>query len=146
MKTAPNTLASLLAACIWADGEYDEVERTTAEEIAEAFEIPEQEFHKFMTAAMVEVQNLTPDAATIYAVKHAEKVDPDEAGEVFLAMMQMLLCDGVITAGEIHNLLAMAEALDIDRESAILMLCDMVKSEPELEVSFESDDEEKTNQ
>ena len=142
MKTATNTLASLLAACIWADGEYSEVERITADEIADAFGIPEKDFNKYMTAAVVEVQNLTPEAATSYAVKHAAKVDPEEAGEVFQAIMQMLLCDGVLTAGEVYNLLAMAEALDIDRESAILMLCDMVKAEPELEISFEEDDNE----
>ena len=141
MNTAPNTIASLLAACIWADGEYAEVERITAEEIAEAFEIPAKDFHKYMTAAMVEVQNLTPEAATTYAVKHAAKVDPEEAGEVFQSLMQMMLCDGVLTAGEVSNLLAMAEALDIDRETAILMLCDMVKTEPELEVSFEDDED-----
>ena len=110
--------------------------------MAEAFGIPDKDFHKYMTAAMVEVQNLTPEAATTYAVKHAQKVDPEEAGEVFQAIMQMMLCDGVLTAGEVYNLLAMAEALDIDRESAVLMLCDMVKTEPELEVSFENDDNE----
>ena len=53
MKTKPNTLASLLAACIWADGEYSEVERTTADEIADAFDIPEKDFQKYMTAALV---------------------------------------------------------------------------------------------
>ena len=142
MKTAINTIASLLAACIWADGEYAEVERITADEIADAFGIPEKDFNKYMTAAVVEIQNLSPEAATEYAVKHAEKVAPEEAGEVFQAIMQMLLCDGVLTAGEVYNLLAMAEALDIDRESAILMLFDMVKTEPELEVSFEEDDTE----
>ena len=141
MKTKPNTLASILAACIWADGEYAEVERTTADEIADAFEIPEKDFNKYMTAAVVEVQNLSPEAVTEYAVKHAQKVDPEEAGEIYEAVMQMMLCDGVLTAGEVYNLLAMAEALDIDRETAILMLCDMVKSEPELEISFEEDDE-----
>ncbi len=142
MNTAINTLASLIAATIWADGEYAEVERVTAEEIADAFGISQKDFHKYITAAMVEVQNLTPEAATTYAVKHAEKVDPEESGEVFQALMQMMLCDGVLTAGEVYNLLALAEALDIDRESAILMLCDMVKTEPELEVSFENDDDE----
>ena len=141
MKTKPNTLASLLAACIWADGEYSEVERTTADEIADAFEIPEKDFQKYMTAALVEVQNLTPEAATNYAVKHAEKIYPDDSGEIYEALMQMMLCDGVLTAGEVYNLLALAEALDIDRETAILMLCDMVKTEPELEISFEEDDE-----
>lgn len=142
MITKPNTIASLLAACIWADGEYSEVERITADEIADAFELPEKDFQKYMTAALVEVQNLSPEAATTYAVKHAEKVDPEERGEVYQALMQMMLCDSVLTAGEVYNLLAMAEALDIDRETAILMLCDMVKTEPELEVSFEEDDDE----
>ncbi|MCI9607054.1 MAG: hypothetical protein HFJ94_02615 [Muribaculaceae bacterium] len=142
MKTATNTLASILAAAIWADGDFAEVERVTAEEIAEAFDIPQKDFQKYITAAMVEVQNLTPEAATTYAVKHAAKVDPEEAGEVFQAVMQMMLCNGVLTAGEVFNVLAMAEALDIDRESAVLMLCDLVKSEPELEISFENDDEE----
>ena len=142
MITKPNTMASLLAAAIWADGEYSEVERITADEIADAFEIPESDFQKYMTAALVEVQNLSAEAATNYAVKHAEKVDPEETGEVFQAIMQMMFCDGVLTAGEIYNLLAMAEALDIDRETAILMLCDMVKTEPEIEISFENDDNE----
>lgn len=142
MITKPNTIASLLAATVWADGEYSEVERITADEIAEAFEIPEKDFQKYMTAALVEVQNLSPEAATTYAVKHAEKVDSEETGEVLQAIMQMMLCDGVLTAGEIYNILAMAEALDIDRETAILMLCDLVKTEPELEVSFEEDDNE----
>lgn len=142
MKTATNTLASLLAVCIWADGEYAEVERITADEIADAFGIPEEDFNECVTAAVAEVQNLTPEAVTEYVVKHAEKVDPEETGKIFLAIMQMLLCDGVLTAGEVYNLLAMAEALDIDRESAILMLCDMVKTEPEFEVSFDDDDNE----
>lgn len=142
MKTSHHTLASLLAACIWADGEFSEVERTTASEVAETFDIPEKDFNKYMTAALVEVQNLSPEAATAYAVKHARKVEPEETGEVFQAIMQMMLCDGVLTAGEVYNIIAMGEALDIDRETAILMLCDMVKAEPELEISFEEDDNE----
>ncbi len=142
MKTQPNTLASILASLIWADGEYSEVERVTAEEIAEAFEIPAKDFQKYMTAAMVEVKNLTPEAATTYALKHADKVDSEETGEVFQALMQMALCDNVLTYGEVHNLLALAEALDIDQDAAVLMICDLVKSEPELEVSFEPDEEE----
>ena len=142
MTTQPITLASLLASAIWADGEFAEVERITAEDIAEAFGIPAKDFQKYITAAMVEVQNLSPEAATEYALKHAAKVDPEDAGEIYQALMQMMLCDGVLTAGEVSNLITLAEALDIDRESAILMLCDLVKTEPELEISFETDDEE----
>ncbi len=92
--------------------------------------------------------------ATELAVKHAAKVDDDflkaldglevdeETGEIFQALLQMALCDNVLTYGEVHNLLALADALDIDQDAAVLMLCDLVKSEPELEVSFEPDEDE----
>lgn len=141
MQTPTITLASILAAIIWADGEYSDVERTTLSEIAEALQIPEKELTMNVTAALVELKNMDEQSATDYAVKHAAKVYDEETGEVFQALLQMALCDNVITYNEVHNLLALAEALDIDQDAAVLMLCDFVKSEPELEVSFEPEDE-----
>ena len=141
MQTPTITLASILAAIIWADGEYSDVERTTLSEIAEALGIPEKELTMNVTAALVELKNLDEQKATDYAVKHAAKVNDEETGEVFQALLQMALCDNVLTYNEVHNLLALAEALDIDQDAAVLMLCDLVKSEPELEVSFEPEDE-----
>lgn len=141
MKTPTVTLASVLAAIIWADGEYSDVERTTISEIAETFGIPEKELNMNITAALVELKNMDEEKATDYAVKHAAKVNDEETGEVFQALLQMALCDNVLTYGEVHNLLALAEALDIDQDAAVLMLCDLVKSESELEVSFEPEDE-----
>ena len=136
MKTAANTLASILAACIWADGEYEEVERITADEIADAFDIPEKQFGMYMTAAVVEVQNLSPEAVTEYAVKHAAKVDPSEREQIFEAVLQMMLCDSVLTDDEVYNSLAIAEAMEMNRDRAILMLCDMVQSEPEIKIEI----------
>ena len=136
MKTAANTLASILAACIWADGEYEEVERITADEIADAFGIPEKQFGMYMTAAVVEVQNLSPEAVTEYAVKHAAKVDPSEREQIFEAVLQMMLCDSVLTDDEVYNSLAIAEAMEINRDRAILMLCDMVQSDPEIKIEI----------
>lgn len=141
MQTPTITLASILAAIIWADGEYSEVERTTISEIAEALGVPEKELTMNVTAALTELKNLDEEKATDYAVKHAAKVNDEETGEVFQALLQMALCDNVLTYNEVHNLLALAEALDIDQDAAILMLCDLVKSEPELEVSFEPEEE-----
>ena len=137
MKTAPNTIASVLAACIWADGEYEEVERITADEIADAFGIPEKDFNKYMTAAVVEVQNLSPEAVTEYALKHAEKVAPEERDQVFEAVLQMMLCNSELTDDEVYNTLAIAEVMEINREKAILMLCDMVQSEPEIKIDLD---------
>ena len=141
MQTPTITLASILAAIIWADGEYSDVERTTLSEIADALGIPEKELTMNVTAALVELKNMDEEKATEYAVKHAAKVNDEETGEVFQALLQMALCDNVLTFNEVHNLIALAEALDIDQDAAVLMLCDLVKSEPELEVSFESEDE-----
>ena len=140
MKTPTITLASILAAMIWADGEFSDIERTTLSEIAEALGIPEKELNMNVTAALVELKMMDEAKATDFAVKHAEKVHEEETGEVFQALMQMALCDNVLTYGEVHNLLALAEALDIDQDAAVLMLCDLVKSELELEVSFENDE------
>lgn len=95
-----------------------------------------------ITAALVELKNLDEKTATEFAVKHAVKVDDEETGEVFQAVMQLALCDNVLIYNEVHNILTIAEALDIDRDAAVLMLCDLVKTEPELEVSFEEDEEE----
>ena len=67
-------------------------------------------------------------------------MDDEETGEVFQALLQMAMCDNVLTYGEVHNILALAEALDIDQDAAVLMLCDLVKTEPELEISFESEE------
>lgn len=140
MQTPTITIASILAAIIWADGEYSEVERTTISEIAEALDIPEKELTMNVTAALAELKNLDEEKATDFAVKHAAKVNDEETGEVFQALLQMALCDNVLTYNEVHNLLALAEALDIDQDAAVLMLCDLVKSEPDLEVSFEPED------
>ncbi len=139
MKTPDITIASLLAAVIWADEDYSEVERETVGEIADALGIPEKDLNMNITAALVELKNLDEEKATEFAVKHAQKVDDEEIGEVFLAVMQLALCDGVLTAGEVNNIITIGEALDIDRNDAVLMLCDLVKTEPELEISFTND-------
>lgn len=142
MKTPTATIGSILAAIIWADGEYNDVEREAISEIAEALGLTEKELSMNVTAALVELKNMDEQKATDFAVKHAAKVDDEETGEVFQALLQMSLCDNVLTYGEVHNILALAEALDIDQDAAVLMLCDLVKTEPELEVSFEPDEEE----
>ncbi len=141
MKTSNAHIASILAAIIWADGEYSDVERTALAEIAEALDIPEKDLSMNVTGALVELKNMDEDKATDFAVKHAAKVDEEETGEVFQAVLQMAMCDNVLTYGEVHNILAIAQALDIDQDAAVLMLCDLVKTEPELEVSFESEEE-----
>ncbi len=137
MKTDIKTLAALVASIVWCDGEYSEVERETTEEIIEALELPADEFKKLIEDAQKEATALDEEAITAYLEKHAQAVDEEETGIVYEVMMQMALCDGVITGNEVDNLLLVADALGMDQATAVLLLCDMVKEEPELEISFE---------
>ena len=66
--------------------------------------------------------------------KAAADIDDDEIGEVFEAVLQMVLADGVLGEGEVNNLLAIADALGMEPAQAVMLLCDMVKTEPDLEV------------
>lgn len=137
MKTEINTLASLVAAIVWSDGEYSEVERETTQEIVEALELPGEEFEKLIVEAQKATEKLDENEITDFLVKHAENVDEEEIGIVYEVLMQMALCDGVLTGNEVDNLLVIAVALGIDQTTAVLLLCDMVKEEEDLEISFE---------
>ena len=44
MKTSINTIASMLATAIWADGVCAEEELIAANEVADAFELPEEAY------------------------------------------------------------------------------------------------------
>lgn len=137
MKTELNTLASLVAAIVWSDGEYSEVERETTQEIVEALELTGEEFEKLIVEAQKATEKLDENEITDFLVKHAENVDEEEIGIVYEVLMQMALCDGVLTGNEVDNLLVIADALGMDQTTAVLLLCDMVKEEEDLEISFE---------
>ena len=67
----------------------------------------------------------------------AEAVGDEEIGVVFESALQILISDNELTHAEINNMLVIADALGIEAEDAILMLVDLVKEEPELEVNME---------
>lgn len=137
MKTDIKTLASLVSTIVWCDGEYSEVERETTKEIIEALELPADEFKKLIEDANVSSEKLDEEEITKIMEQAAAQVDGEEKSVVFEVLMQMALCDGVLTADEVDNLLAIADALGMEQATAVLLLCDMVKEEPELEISFE---------
>ena len=76
-----------------------------------------------------------------YDEAEKEAVDDVEIGQVYESAMQVAIADGVLTRGEVNNLLAIADALGIDTDMACLLLCDMVKTEAELEIDTEEDEE-----
>ena len=137
MKTDIKTIASFIATAIWADGVYDEAEKIAVSEIGDALEFDENEFCEAVLAAVEEIKDLDEDAANDYLQKAADAVDDEEIGIVLEAALEIVLADGILSEEEVAELLAMATALGISDEMAILMLSDMVKEEPELTISFQ---------
>lgn len=137
MKTDIKTIASLVSSIVWCDGEYSEVERETTDEIIEALELPADEFKKLIEEANASTEKMNDEQIAKCLEQTASQVDEEDVPIVFEALMQMALCDGVLAAEEVENLLVIADALGMDQTTAILLLCDMVKEEPELEISFE---------
>lgn len=136
MKTRIEDIATIIASAIWADNVYDEAEKITVEEIADALELDEAAFKKAVDAQVKAFSKMTDNHANAALMDAAEAVDDEEIGIVYEAAMQILLADGELTTSEVSNLLVVANALGIEEEMAILLLADMVKTEPELEIKF----------
>lgn len=136
MKTNIKNLATILATTIWADGEYDEAEKISVEEIAEAFEL---DVNKLLAAVNAEVEAISAmdeEKVNEVLLQNAAEVDEDEAELVLQAVLQVATVDGVLCEEEVDNILSIASALGVNEARAVLMLADLVKDEPELEIVF----------
>ena len=136
MKTDIKHLAAFAAVAIWADGVYDEAEKISIEEIADAFELDSAVLASEVDAALAEIENKSEEEIDEYLRKHSEEIEDEEAEMIYLATLQIVLVDGVLGSYEVSNLLSIASSLGIDDEIAILHLVDMVKEEPELQIEL----------
>ena len=136
MKTNIKNLATILATTIWADGEYDEAEKISVEEIAEAFELDVNELLAAVNAEVEAISALDEEKVNEVLLQNAAEVDEDEAEFVLQAVLQVATVDGVLCEEEVDNILSIASALGVNEARAVLMLADLVKDEPELEIVF----------
>lgn len=136
MKTNIKNLATILATTIWADGEYDEAEKISVEEIAEAFELDVNELLAAVNAEVEAISAMDEEKVNEVLLQNAAEVDEDEAELVLQAVLQIATVDGVLCEEEVDNILSIASALGINEARAVLMLADLVKDEPELEIVF----------
>ena len=136
MKTDLLKIAQVIASAIWADGEYDEAEKLAVNEIADALELDVTQFNEAVNSEIESIKNLTEEELSQYILDAAEGVDEEELDLVFEAVLQMIISDNVLSTSEISIALAIADALSIEQEVAVLLLADLVKSEPELEIEF----------
>ena len=136
MKTNIKNLATILATTIWADGEYDEAEKISVEEIAEAFELDVNELLAAVNAEVEAISALDEEKVNEVLLQKAAEVDEEEAELVLQAVLQIATVDGVLCEEEVDNILSIASALGVNEARAVLMLADLVKEEPELDVVF----------
>ena len=134
MNTEIKHIAALVATSIWADGEYDAAEKIVIAEIADAFELNADEFAAAVEAELTAVEPMNEEEVNAYILEHSAEVDDDEAEMLLQAVMQVVIIDGVLAEEEVENVLSIASALGIDESRAVLMLADLVKEEPELQV------------
>lgn len=136
MNTDIKHIAALVATSIWADGEYDAAEKIVVEEIADAFELNAEELAATVEAELAIIEPMDEEAVEAYILEHSAEVDDDEAEMLLQAVLQVVIVDGVLGEEEVENVLSIASALGIDESRAVLMLTDLVKDEPELQISL----------
>lgn len=136
MKTNISNIVPFIAVSIWADGVYEEVEKETLSEIADALELDEQSFVKEVEEYVEKIKDASEEEVNSLLSAAGEAVADDERFLVFEADLEMILCDRVMTREESENLVAMAEALKIEMADALLLVADMVKSEPEMDIEL----------
>ena len=136
MKTNIENIATIIAAAIWADGEYDEAEKVTVEEIADALELDLSAFKSAIDKQIKALDKVSANQTNATLQDAADAVDDEEIGIVFEAALQMLLADSELSRSEVSNMLVIADALGIEHEDAILMLADLVKEESDLSINM----------
>lgn len=136
MNTDIKHIAAIVATSIWADGEYDEAEKIAVEEIAEAFELDATEFAKEVDAALAEIEPMDEEQVNNYILEHSAEVDDDEAAMLYEAALQIITVDGVVGVEEVDNILAIASALGLDEAQAVLLLADLIREEPEIDLVY----------
>ena len=136
MKTEIQHIAALVATSIWADNQYDEAEKIAVNEIADAFELNAEDFLSAVEKELEVIESKNEDEVNAYILDHSANVDDEEAEMLLQAVLQIIIIDGILGEEEIENVLSIASALGIDESRAVLMLADMVKDEPELQIEL----------
>lgn len=136
MKTSIENIAKFIAATIMADGNYDEAEKIALEEIAEALELDANALTASVETEVNTIEKLNAAKKKEYLCVASTEIAEDENNVIFEALLEIVLVDGILAASEVETLFDVADLLAIPQTEAVLMLADMVKEEPELQIEF----------
>lgn len=130
MKTNSKILASFMAAAIWADGEYDELEKDFIDEVAE--ELGVKTLKADIDAAVAATQNMSGEELTDSLETAAGQVADSEKEGVLALCLQLMCADAFLSTDEVENFFVFAELLGIDEEAAQEILDEFVDEEEDL--------------
>lgn len=138
MKSEIKNVAAFLAVAIWADGVYSEEETEIIADIAEALGVDPKELAQHVGEAVKSLEDKDDDAVQEFLVANASAIDEDESKKLLQCAIEIVMADNVISADEVQVIFDLADAMggDVEHADVALMLVDLVKYSPEIEVEF----------
>ena len=137
MKSDIKNVAAFLAVAIWADGVYAEEEKMILAEIAEVLNVEESELTENVDEALKVLQDKDDEAVQAYNIEKASALDEEDVKVLMQCAIEIVLADDVIARDEVQVLFDLADATgSVEHTDVALMLADLVKYNPDIEIEF----------
>ena len=130
MKTNSKTLASFLAAAVWADGEFCEFEQSLVADMGDLLDA--KTLTKDLEEAIATTENMSGEELTAHLEEAAKKVDATEKEGILTLCLQMLCSDAFLSSDEVENFFTFAELLGVDEDDAQAILDVFIDEEEDL--------------
>ena len=130
MKTNSKTLASFLAAAVWADGEYCEFEQSLVADMGDLLDA--KTLTKDLEEAIAATENMSGEELTAHLEEAAKKVDATEKEGILTLCLQMLCSDAFLSSDEVENFFTFAELLGVNEDDAQAILDVFIDEEEDL--------------
>jgi len=109
------------------------------EPMADALELDAKKLLPLVESEFKKLEAMDDDKFHPYFVEQGKGLDYDDAAAIFQCCIQITLANGELCKAEAETLMAFAEVLNIDHADALLFVADIVKDDPELDVSFDDE-------
>lgn len=137
MKSDIKNVAAFLAVAIWADGVYAEEEKMILSEIAEVLNVEESELTENVDEALKVLQDKDDEAVQAYIIENASVLDEEDVKVLMQCAIEIVFADDVIARDEVQVLFDLADATgSVEHTDVALMLADLVKYNPDIEIEF----------
>lgn len=130
MDIKTDVLSKFIAAAIWADGDYSEVEKDFLKEIATDLEL--EDLEEKTSTEIEKIESINEEELASYIETAAKEVKEDQRELILYICLQFLCIDDVLSADEIFNYYEFAELLNINEEKANDILDEFVEENEEL--------------